>query len=66
VEVPRDNPAGVRKEPVKADALLIETALVEGPHHSAISGFLYFPFRGKIGSIKSLELLYLDAVLKLR
>jgi hypothetical protein len=66
VEVPEYNPTGIHKEPVKADVLVIETALVEGPHHSAISGFLYFPFRGKIGSIKSLELLYRDAVLKLR
>jgi hypothetical protein len=46
--------------------LLTETALVEGPHHSAISGFLYFPFGGKVKSIKTLELLYQDAVLKLR
>ena len=66
MEVPEYNPTGIHKEPVKADVLVIETALVEGPHHSAISGFLYFPFRGKIGSIKSLELLYRDAVLKLR
>jgi hypothetical protein len=66
VEVPRDNPTGMQKEPVKADVLLTETALVEGPHHSAISGFLYFPFGGKVKSIKTLELLYQDAVLKLR
>jgi hypothetical protein len=64
--IPRDNPTGIQKEPVKADVLLIETALVEGQHHWAFSGFLYFPFRGKISSIKTLELLYEDAVLKLR
>ena len=66
VEVPRDNPSGVTKEPVNPNELLLETALVEGPHHAAFSGFLYFPFRGKISSIKALELLYEDAVLKLR
>jgi hypothetical protein len=66
VEIPRDNPSGVTKEPVNPDELLLETALVEGPHHAAFSGFLYFPFRGKISSIKTLELLYQDAVLKLR
>ena len=66
VEVPRDNPSGVTKEPVNPNELLLETALVEGPHHAAFSGFLYFPFRGKISSLKTLELLYRDAVLKLR
>jgi hypothetical protein len=66
VDVPRDNPTGIEKVPVKADVLVIETALVEGEHHSAISGFLYFPFKGKINSIKSLELVYKDTVLKLR
>ena len=67
VEIPKDNPGGLPKEPpVTADELLIETALVEGPHHAAVSGFLYFPFQGKISSIKSLELLYRNAVLKLR
>jgi len=66
VEVPRDNPSGVQKEPMDAAELLRQTALVEGPHHSATSGFLYFPFRGKMSSIKTLELLYRDAELKLR
>lgn len=58
--------SGVGKEAVRADELLMETALVEGSHHSAVSCFLYFPFRGKIGSIKTFELLYGVAVLKLR
>jgi hypothetical protein len=66
VEIPRDNPSGVTKAPVNPNELLLETALVEGPHHAAFSGFLYFPFRGKTNSIKTLELLYQDAVLKLR
>ena len=66
VEIPRDNPSGIEKEPVNAGELLLQTALEEGPHRAAFSGFLYFPFRGKMGSIKTLELLYQDAVLKLR
>jgi hypothetical protein len=64
---PRDPGAGLPKAPPEtADAVLMETALPEGPHHAAISGFLYFPYRGKISSLKTLELLYDDAVLKLR
>lgn len=66
VKIPKDNPSGVEKDPVQADELLRETALVEGPHRGAFSGFLYFPFRAKISSIKTLELLYQQAALKLR
>ncbi len=66
VEVPKDNPGGVEKEQVKAEVVAVETALVEGPHQAAFSGFLYFPYRGKPGSVKTLELLYQDAVLKLK
>jgi hypothetical protein len=65
-EIPRDNPSGVKKEPVNPSEVLLQTALVEGPHHAAISGFVYFPFRGKTSIIKSLELIYQDVVLKLR
>jgi len=66
VEVPPYDPTGIEKHPVKPDELLLETALVEGPHHAAFSGFLYFPYRGKTSAIKSLELLYEDAVLTLK
>jgi hypothetical protein len=66
VPVPRDNPGGVEKEQVKAEVIAVETALVEGGHHAAFSGFLYFAYRGKANSIKTLELLYQDAVLKLK
>lgn len=51
---------------VKPAELVVETALPEGECHSARSGFLYFAYKGKIGSIKTLELLYQDAVVKLR
>jgi hypothetical protein len=66
VDVPRDNPSGMEKETVKADVVAVETALVEGPHRSPVSGFLYFAYRGKPSSVKTLGLLYEDAVLKLK
>jgi hypothetical protein len=56
----------VKAEPVDPYKLLMETALEEGQHHAPISGFLYFHFRGNIKSIKTLELVYQDTVLKLR
>ncbi len=62
-----DNPSGIDREPpVPADQLLLQTALPEGKHQSAVSGFLYFPWKGKAGSLKTVELLFEDAVLKLR
>ena len=66
VKVPRDNPTGIEKEPVRAEDVLRETALPEGEHRFPFSGFLYFPYRGKISGIKTLELSYGDIVLKLR
>ena len=64
--VPNDTRAGIEKEPVNAGVVLAETVFPEGSHHAPVSGFLFFPYKGKISSIKSLELLYEDAVLKLR
>jgi hypothetical protein len=66
VDIPKENPGGVKIEHVDPSELLLQTAIVEGPRHTPISGFLFFPYRGKPTSIKSLELLYQDAVLKLR
>jgi hypothetical protein len=66
VDVPKDNPTGMEKEQVKAEVVAVETALVEGPRHTPISGFLYFAYRAKPGSVKTLELQYQDAVLKLK
>ena len=51
---------------VRAEEVVVQTALQEGVHRGPVSGFLYFPYRGKSTSIKSLELLYDDAALKLR
>jgi hypothetical protein len=61
-----DNPGGIEKEQVKPEELVVQTALPEGQHRGAATGFLYFAYKGKTSSIKSLELLYEGAVLKLR
>lgn len=57
--VPEDNPSGLDKEPpVKAEELAVQAALPEGEHHGPTSGFLYFPYRGKVSRIRSLELVF--------
>jgi hypothetical protein len=62
-----NTPPGVEpRARVQADELLVQTALSEGECHGPVSGFLYFPYQGKTKSIKSVDLLYGDAVLKLR
>lgn len=58
--------AGVPHEsPVTADDLLTQTALPGGQTRKPVSGFIYFPYHGKAGALKSVELLFEDAVLKL-
>jgi hypothetical protein len=62
---------GVEKqEPVRADEVVLDTALPEGNVLSPVSGFLYFAYKGKPGSIRSLELIYTgpagSATVKLR
>jgi hypothetical protein len=64
---PPDPAEGVPRQPrVKAPDLLLQTAFPEGPHKVAFSGFLYFPYKGKGSSIKSLELIYQETPIKLR
>ena len=59
--------AGIdRPEPVRPEELLVRTALSDGEFRGPVSGFLYFAYKGKPSGIKSLDLLYEDAVLKLR
>jgi len=49
----------VEKQPSVSPAeLAVEAALPEGSCHSPTSGFLYFPYRGKVSHIHSLELIY--------
>jgi hypothetical protein len=60
-------PGGIdRREPVRAEELIVQTALPAGESRGPVSGFLYFAFKGKPKSLKSVELLYEDVVLKLR
>ena len=54
------------KEVVKPEELLMQTALPDGPHHGAVSGFLYFAWQGKASAIKSIDLLYDGVTLKMR
>lgn len=55
--VPTDNPSGLDKEPpVTAEELAVRAALPEGEHLKPVSGFVYFPYRGKLSHIHSLEL----------
>jgi len=66
-QVPQDNPSGMPpRQRVTPDQLVRDTALPQGQHRYPVSGFLYFPYPGKTASIKSLELRYEDATLKLR
>ena len=57
--VPADVPSGVETEPqMTAPEAVVEAALVEGRATGPVSGHIYFAYRGKVKSIKSLELLY--------
>ena len=49
----------VEQEPLKtADQAALERALPEGERVPPVSGYLYFPYTGKVKKIKTLELLY--------
>jgi len=47
-----------RTEPESADDVIARTALLEGRTDHPVSGFLYFPYKGKIKSLKSIDLIY--------
>jgi len=61
-----DPGSGVTREVVKPDEVLMNTALPEGPQKGRIAGFVFFPYRGKTSSIKSLVLEFEGASLKLK
>jgi hypothetical protein len=62
-----DPPGGVEpKEQVRAEDVLLRTALPSDVRKGPIAGFLYFPYTGKTSGLKSIDLLYRDAVLKLK
>ena len=68
--VPQDDDASGIEHPApeRADVLVVDVALPEGPQErkGPVSGYLYFAYSGRTSSIKSLELLYGPAVLKLK
>jgi hypothetical protein len=57
---------GEPKERVRPEEVLIRTALPEDAHRGPVSGFLYFPYTGKASGLKSIDLVFQDAVIKLR
>ena len=63
----QNRPPGIDPaEQVSPNELLVRTAFPAGDFQGPVSGFIYFPYRGKMSSIKTLELEYQDLVLKLR
>ncbi len=48
------------------EELLVRTALPEDPHRGPVSGFLYFPYEGRASRLKSIDLLFQDAAMKLK
>jgi hypothetical protein len=57
---------GEARERERPEELPIRTALPEDPHRGAVSGFLHFPYQGKASGLKSIDLLFQDAVMKLK
>jgi hypothetical protein len=57
---------GEPKEQVRPEEVLLRTALPEDAHRGPVSGFLYFPYTGKASGLKSIDLLFQDAVIKLK
>lgn len=54
-----ENRSGIERKPEPAaDEIAVRAALPEGPARGPVSGFLYFAYRGKMKSVKSLELVY--------
>lgn len=65
-QVPDQTPGGVEREGTQtADQAAIETAFPDGPTGGPVSGYLYFAFRKKPASIKSLELIYAGTPIQL-
>ncbi len=56
---PEADHTGSETQPsARAEDVVIETALAEGEFAAAAGGHLYFPYKGKTKSIRSVELLY--------
>jgi len=62
-----ENRRDIDPEPrAKPEELVVQTALPEDAHRGPVSGYIYFPYKGKPSGIKSLELLFEGTTLKLR
>ena len=57
-KAPVDKDKPVQDPAVDAVRVVQEVALVEGPTRHPLSGYIFFPYKGKPERIKSLELLY--------
>jgi len=57
---PNDRNGIEQQEPERAEDVIARTALPEGATARPVSGFLYFPYKGKTKSIKSVELIFRD------
>ena len=47
-----------QQEPESADAIIAHSALPSGPTAKPVSGFIYFYYKGKIKSLKSVDLVF--------
>ena len=55
------------RPPTKTDAeAVIDAALPEGPTLGPTKGLVYFPYRGKLKGLKTIELLWGERILKLQ
>lgn len=53
-----DHPGGIEEDRAKPEEVVVKAALPEGAFRTPVTGYLYFPHRGAIKKIKSLELIY--------
>jgi len=56
---PPDDRRGIeQEEPERAEDVIARTALPDGVVWKPVSGFVYFPYKGKAKALKSVELIY--------
>jgi hypothetical protein len=53
--------ANVEKKAVLPEQVAVDCALEEGPATAARRGYLYFPWKGKLKALRTVELLYVSA-----
>lgn len=60
--VPEQDRSGIEREPAETDLRAVEEqAMPEGKTEQPARGYVYFPYRGKLGKIKTLVLVYQSA-----